>query len=293
MINNILSKIIAHRAGIMLGGAAVGVVVTSILAVKDSKNYEENIHDAECEKDSKLSDEEINEMMISQGFGEFDGNNMPAEFDYLTKKERALIFAKTYWKTGLSMAVTFGLMILSHRSMAKELAATAAALGVIGSKYDDLKKTLKEKYPKEYKKVMEMINQKNAQRKMSEKPFEKEESYDGKKRYYFPLSDQIVFMKPEDFVKVQAFLSSTIGSTMQCTLNEVLDYIHYDLGYKDVHISDVDYIWEFSPDDWVSAQSFPSIEFEYDDILDGDSMVVCQVVRTNNEPEFWYAKEVV
>lgn len=276
MIGNILSKIIAHKAGIMLGGACVGVAVTAVMAAKDRDKHIDNLEEKyeEMEKDPDDT----------------------ADRD-LTKKEQAIIFAKSYWRTGLSMAVTFGLMILSHRSMAKELAATAAALGVMGTKYKEITKTLKEKYPKQYDQVMKMINQKNAQRKISEKPLKKEETYDGRQRYYFPYSDQIVYMKPEDLIKVQAHISSIFGTRLEIHINEILDYIHIDLGYKDVHLCDTDYIWEFTEDDEtmaVETYNFPNIELEYDDILDDDGeSIVCQVVTMSFEPTIYFKGEKV
>ena len=80
-------------------------------------------------------------------------------------------------------------------------------------------------------------------------------------------------------------MSRTIGTEMELYLNDILDYIHIELGYKDVHISDVDYKWSF-PEDSVGDVDFPQIMFEYDDVLDEDkSYVVCQVVTTSYDPE--------
>lgn len=285
MIQQIIGKIVAHKAGIALGAAAVGVVATAVLAAKDARKYDENIDKAELERDLALSDEEVEQMMKEQGIDDV------SFIEYLNKKEKAIIFAKSYWRTGLSMAVTFALMIFSHVSMAKELAATMAALGAIGAKYKDLQAYLKENYPEQYKELMRKLDRKNARERISEKPLKKEETYDGRKRYYFPISDQIVFLKEEDWPKIQHFIDSKLGTDMECYLNEVLDYIHYDLNYKDVHISDVEYKWEFG-EDTVCQEDFPSIIFEYDDVLDDDSsVVVCQVVRTSIEPELDMASE--
>ena len=288
MIQQIISHFIAHKAAYLLTGAAMGIVATAVLAVKDSNKHAETIADFlyDAVDNTDIPEEDKEELI--------DGVIEPKEFykNHKTKTERAIIFAKSYWRTGLSMAVTFGLMILSHVTMVKELAAVSAAFGLVSTKYKDLQGYLKKNFPEQYEEITRKLNRQNARRKISEKGSKKEESYDGRKRYYFPLSDQIVFMKPEDFVKVQAFMSATIGSSMQVTLNEVLDYIHYDLGYKDVHISDIDYIWEFPADESVDADSFPKIEFEYDDVLDNESMVVCQVVRTNIDPDYRYAAEV-
>ena len=236
MIQQILSKIIAHKAGIMLGGAAVGVVVTAVMAAKDAKKHEENIYDAECEKDRQLTDEEINEMMVAQGLGEYTGNNMPEEFDYLTKKERAIIFAKSYWRTGLSMTVTFGLMILSHRTMAKELAATAAALGIMSTKYKELASTLKEKYPDTYKKVMATINKRNARNAIEKSNHAQEEPKDNKHKYYEPITKQVFYATRDQIFDAERYLTDLFLDDGVATIGQLILYLkeHVDkhLKYK-------------------------------------------------------------
>lgn len=278
MIGQIIETIIKHRAGIAIGGAMIGVAVTAVMAAKEKDTWIYNLDEAEADAAEALTDEEFNAICEEQG-----GTEDP---ELLNKRQKAIIFAKSFWKTGLSMAVTFALMIFSHVSMVKEVAVTAAALGALSTKYKDLQLYLKEKYPEQYKEITRRLNRENARKKISEKGFKKEESYDGRKRYYFPLSDQIVFMKTEDMVKVQGFMSRTIGTEQELYLNDILDYIHHDLGYKDVHISDVDYKWAF-PEDSVGDVDFPQIMFEYDDVLDEDkAYVVCQVVTTSYDPEY-------
>lgn len=98
-------------------------------------------------------------------------------------------------------------------------------------------------------------------------------------------------MKPEDLVKVQGFISASMGTEMQVTLNEILDFIHYNLGYKDVHISDKDYIWEFDGDEVVDYDSFPQIEIDYDDILDDNTLVTCQVIQLSVMGEILLPKD--
>ena len=292
MIGNIISQIIAHKAGIAIGGAIIGVAVTAVLATKDKEKHCENTEIAIADKDQSLEDADIVAMMEAQECSPEDiddfveNNELPETFEYLNKKEKLIIFVKSYWRTGLAMAVTIGLMIFSHISMLKEMAAVSAALGVLGTKYKDLQKYLQENYPEQYKEIMRKLDRKNARKAISENGSKKEDGYDGMKRYYFPKSDQIVFMKPEDLISVQGFMSRTIGTNMEVFLNEILDYIHYDLGYKDVHLSDVNYVWAF-PTDAVDEVDFPQIVLEYDDVLDEETQsdVVCQVVTTSYEPD--------
>lgn len=210
MIGNILSKIIAHKAGIMLGGAAVGVVVTAVMAAKDSSEHKINLLCEDADKLTKMNDEE------QEAYLETEDDHYPGEL--LTKKERIVIFAKSYWRTGLSMAVTFGLMILSHRSMAKELAATTAALGLMSTRYNDLKNTLKEKYPEQYDKVMKIIEQKNARRDISKKGLKKEETYDGRNRYYEEFSGQTFFATEAQIKEAECIVNEQTMNTGECNL---------------------------------------------------------------------------
>lgn len=283
MLKEVIGTILKHRAGIAIGGAMIGVAVTAVMATKDIYDFEDNIADTGEEILNDMPDEEYEAYQKDEKTNGWNFHDVVK--NYAKPQEKAIIFAKSFWKTGLAMTVTFALMIFSHVSMAKEIALTTAALGAISTKYKDLQSYLKDKYPEQYEEITRRLNRENARKKISEKGFKKEESYDGRKRYYFPLSDQIVFMKPEDMVKVQGFMSRTIGTEMELYLNDILDYIHNDLGYKDVHISDVDYKWAF-PEDSVGDIDFPQILFEYDDVLDEDkSYVVCQVVTTSFDPE--------
>lgn len=216
MIGNILSKIIAHRAGIMLGGAAVGVVVTSVLAAKDARKYDDEIAIKGEDILENMTDEEYDEYMDCQDENTWRHAHVVKTF--ATKKEQAIIFAKSYWRTGLSMAVTFGLMILSHRSMVKELAATAAALGVMSTKYQELASTLKEKYPEQYNKVMKIIEQKNAGRDISKKGLKKEESYDGRNRYYEEFSGQTFFATEAQIKEAECAINERIINTGESNL---------------------------------------------------------------------------
>ena len=158
MIQQIIGKIIAHRAGIALGGAMVGTVAVAVLAAKDSKKHDSNVLE-ECD----------NIYVEQDGITEEDEELYWKEYykKYCSKKKRAIIFAKSYWRTGMAMAVTFALMVFSHVSMVKEIAATAAALGVVSAKYKDLQSYLKENYPEQYAELTRKINRKNARKKIS------------------------------------------------------------------------------------------------------------------------------
>ena len=201
MIQQIIGKIIAHKAGIILGGAAVGVAVTAIMASKDGRKHQTNLLSADAEKLTELDDDQLYE------YEEIEDHH-PGEL--LNKKEKASIFAKSYWRTGMAMAVTFGLMVLSHRAMVKELAATAAALGLMSSRYKELAETLKEKYPDTYEKITDIIDQKNARKEISEKPFLKEETYDGRYRYYIPQLKKVWFATEKEFMEAREVINEDL-----------------------------------------------------------------------------------
>lgn len=207
MISNIISKVIAHKAGIMLGGACVGVVVTAVMATKDSKKHERNIA---CTIDKKYQDV----------IDDFDTSEEAFASISLSRKEETIIFAKSYWRTGLSMAVTFGLMILSHRSMVKELAATSAALGVLSTKYKDIQSYLKNEYPEVYEKINEKIKLDRMQNALSkDNPPKKIE---GKTRYYDVFTDQVFYATEADVLKAECKVNKSMLNNNEATYYDFL-----------------------------------------------------------------------
>lgn len=234
MIQQILSKIIAHKAGIMLGGAAVGVVVTAVLAAKDARKYDDEIAIKGEDILENMTDKEYDEYMDCQDENTWRHAHVVKTF--ATKKERAIIFAKSYWRTGLSMAVTFGLMILSHRSMVKELAATAAALGVMSTKYQELASTLKEKYPDTYNKVMTTINKRNARNAIEKDKHAQKEPKDDKHKYYEPITKQVFYATRDQIFDAERYLTDLFLDDGVATIGQLILYLkeHVDkhLKYK-------------------------------------------------------------
>lgn len=211
MLQQIIGQIVAHKAGIAIGAAMAGVVVTAVMAAKDSKKHEGQITDYIIDRIEEAETPEEKDELLEVDTLEFYKANV-------TKKDRAIIFAKSYWRTGLSMAVTFGLMVFSHVSMVKELAATAAALGVMSTKYKELAKTLKEKYPDTYEKVTKLIDQKNIRKEISKKGLKKEESYDGRKRYYEEFSNQIFYATEAQIKEAECVVNERVINTGECNL---------------------------------------------------------------------------
>ena len=210
MIQQIIGKIIAHKAGIALGGAMVGVAVTAIVAAKDSRKHEQEITDFMIDQIEEAETEE-------ERYNLYELDAIEYYKEHKTKKERAIIFTKSYWRTGMAMAVTFALMIFSHRSMAKEIAATTAALGVVSAKYKELDAALKEKYPDVHEKVHKLIDERNIRKKLSDKTI-KEESYDGRNRYYEEFSQQVFFATEAQIKEAECELNERLINTGECNL---------------------------------------------------------------------------
>jgi len=212
MINNIISKVIAHKAGIMLGGACVGVVVTAVMATKDKTKHERNIS---CTIDERYQEVKDDFDTSEEAFASID----------ISRKEETIIFAKSYWRTGLSMAVTFGLMILAHRSMVKELAATSAALGVLSAKYKDLQSYLKTEYPEVYEKINEKIKLDRMQNALSKDNTPKIE---GKTRYYDVFTDQVFYATEADVLKAECKVNKCILNNNEATYYDFLKALPKD-----------------------------------------------------------------
>ncbi len=208
MLEQIISKVIAHRAGIMLGGAAVGVVATAILAAKDSSKHHMEVEFKVMDLEDDITVPEEDREAIEN----FEMSVPDAYQKYVSKKERAIIFAKSYWRTGMAMAVTFGLMVLSHHTMVKEIAATSAALGIMTSKYKELDATLKERYPEAHKKIHKIIDERNARKELSNKELIKKETYDGRQRYYDPWSKQIFYATDAQIKEAECTVNESMAN---------------------------------------------------------------------------------
>ena len=232
MLSNIISAIIAHKAALMLGTAAVGVVSTAVVATKDKDKYVDNVYD----EVANLEDEEISEEVLEALTDDVNvlpyGTVKEAYKKCVSKKRRAIIFLKSYWRTGLLIFLTVALMLLSHISMAKELAATAAALGIATSKYNELKDALKEKYPDTYQKIEQYLNEKNIRKGFSEKESLVEGTYDGRDKYFEPWSCQIFFAKEAEVKDAECTINERIMNTGGATLFDYLATFPSSSGIK-------------------------------------------------------------
>lgn len=259
--------------------ACLGVGVTAFLSAKRTGKYKYIRYEIASKKWNDMDEDEFYERKDD------------TFYSVLTKKDKAIIFGKSHWPTLVSGFLTCGCIVGAQILDIEELVALGGVAAAATCKYNDAMNYIREKYPDEYAEVKRYVDGEAAKRAIKKKPEYKEETYDGRKRYYFPKSDQVVFMKPEDLIAVQGFISSTFGTRLEVHINEILDFIHQDLGYKDVHLCDTDYIWEFTEDDEtlsVETYNFPNIELEYDDILDDDGeSIVCQVVTLSIEPRVY------
>ena len=189
-MKKLLSKILANKAGIAMGLAVVGVGIVAVAATYDAKDYEEAKE--EMPKDA-------------------------------TKADKAVCFAKNHWRTGISIIGTVGLMALSHASMVKELAGATAAVAVAVGKKDEIENYFRKNYPEEYKKFKETVNKENIQKIFKEHPeYKKEETYDGRQRYYDPWSDQIFFATEAECLEAQKEVNKRLFNEGEATLHNFL-----------------------------------------------------------------------
>lgn len=131
-------------------------------------------------------------------------NKKKSETEPENKLDEAKEFGKTYWKTMAVGSLTIGCIAGSHILSAKQILALTGAMGVLSKEVKDIQKYLKKNYPEEYDKMMKEIT------KPSKKEFVKEETYDGRTKYYEPVSEQFFFAKPEQVKELECFINKSI-----------------------------------------------------------------------------------
>ena len=214
---------------LLTGLGAIGVVVTAVLAVKNYDIYKENIADAEHEKDSAMSDEDFNNLMVEQGVTD------PSEVEYLTKKEKAVIFAKSCYPALIAGLVTEGCIVGAQVLDIQEIAALTGLVGITTAKYKDLTRYLQEHYPEQYKEAMDFINVNKAKEKLS--TYKKEETYDGRYKLYEPNTQQVIFskLKPEEVAdKSSNFINSGLLNDQIVSLFDYVDNLRKITGDKNI-----------------------------------------------------------
>lgn len=252
--------------------ACIGVGVTAFLSAKRTKAHKDIRHETALKKWESMNN------------AEFDKKKDDDYYSVLTKKDEAIIFVKSQWPALVSGAVTCGCIVGAQVLDITEIAAIGGVAAAATYKYNDAMNYIREKYPDEYEEVKRYINGEAAKRAIAEEPKKKQESYDGRQRYYLPLSEQLVYLYPEDVARIQWFINATIGTEMEVHINDILDFIRYDLGYKDVHLCRTDYIWQFG-EDCVGREDFPEIVISYDDVPDETGeKIACKVISITPDP---------
>ena len=252
--------------------AVIGVGITAYLAHKRSYIYDEKKQDVISKKWNDMNDEEFEENKDKNGD------------ELLSNKDRAVIFLQSEWPTLLSGTVTTACIAGAQILDLKDIIGLSAGLAAVTYKYNDAMNYIQNNFPEQYKSVKKFVDGEAAKRAIANEKPHKEETYDGRQRYYLPLSEQIVYLYPEDLVKIQWFINATIGTEMEIHINDILDFIRYNLNCKDVHLCRKDYIWQFG-EDCVGIDNFPEITIDWDDVPDEDGIkVTCKVLRLSYEP---------
>lgn len=198
-MKKLLSKLLAHKAGIAMGLAVVGVGIVAVAATYDAKEYEE-------------AKEE-----------------MPID---ATKADKAWCFAKNHWRTGISIIGTVGLMALSHASMVKELAAVTGGFAVLSAKYDEIDGYFKKNHPKEYAEFKKKVNIENIKKAFTEHPEMTKEPEDNRNLYYEPWSCQLFRATSEEEKDARIFLNEQLFNTGEATLFDYLASFPSSSGIK-------------------------------------------------------------
>lgn len=184
-----------------------------------------------------------------------------------------IIFAKTYAPAIIAGLTTCGCIIGAEKINLTDIAILGTALTGLRLKYNDAMDYLKREYPEIYGDVKRYVDTHEAMRKIKAIPEstirDQTENPDGTFNYYFPWTEQLLAMDPDDMVKVQHFIDARIGTEMSVCVNEILDYIHR-LGYTDVRFADQENndTFEFDADEWIDEDSFPELNWNYFDVPD-------------------------
>ena len=219
MFKKLGQVIFKNRAGLMMLGAGIGVGAVAFFAVKDHEEYKENINEylKNVPDDEIVNDKEDEAGDVKvESFTDFYHN-------HVCLKRRAIIFAKSHWRTGIAILGTELLMIFSHRSMAKQLAAVTGAMAILTSNYKEIDEYFKKNYPKEYSEFKKKVNKENIQKIFKEQPeMVKREPEDNRNRYYDPWSCQMFYATSEEEKEARLFINEQVFNTGAATLFDYL-----------------------------------------------------------------------
>lgn len=253
--------------------ACIGVGLTAFIADKRRYILDQKKSDRAAAKWDEMSEEEF-----------FDKIDKVCDEELLTFKDKAVIFLQAEWPTLLSGALTCGCIAGAQVLDIQEIAMFAGLAAGAAYKYKDVMNYIREHFPESYEEVKKHVNMEAAKRAIADEPKKLEGSYDGRQRYYLPLSEQLVYLHSEDLPRIQWFINATIGTEMEVHINDILDFIRYDLGYKDVHLCRTNYVWKFG-EDCVGREDFPEIIIGYDDVPDETGeKIACKVLSISNDP---------
>lgn len=164
---------------------AIGVGVTAVLSSKNAISYE-------------IVKKELNEDA--------------------SKLDKTKAFAKAYWPTVLAGSLTIGCIVGSQVLNVKEIAAATTAVGVVGAKYNELCKELKEKHPDIYKEVQEDIRERHIKEEFEKNPGVRLD----RKPYYLAWSDQLFWATEAEVLQSECYLNEVMMNTGEATL---YDYV--------------------------------------------------------------------
>lgn len=216
LFSKVASAIAKRSPGILAGAAVGGFFVATYIAIKETPKANLAIDNATTAKGEDLS-----------------------------VKEKAVIYAKSYWKPVAIMVVSTLAVVASVRAGAKKRAALEAALAITTSTLTTQSDKIIEKYGKE---AFEALQASVAKDRISAKPQDNKlptktnDTQEGITIYHDAYTGVEFETTPTRIIEGVSEANKLIRRNDELTINEFFDCIstkHYDDGMLPRHIGDI------------------------------------------------------
>lgn len=230
-----------------------GFVTAAVMIVKDTRKAEPIF---------KKHEEEIKNVKEKKDKGEIDGKKA-GELYFKVYRDSARDLAKTYWREGLIIAASTGLVISTTHSLAKNLSSTTAALAALDGKFKKAEERTTEKYGKEvadeifYGIKKEMTTSKQIDPETGEETEVTEENFVYDKDEY-PLFTLRFDKRSDEYEKnnhvyninwirdAERIFANNAKAGLFVLYNDIVDYFGYDKVRDEYHMD-----WGYGPGDTI------------------------------------------
>lgn len=184
---------------------AVGLILTSVLAVKCKEDYDEAIEQVDAES--------------------------------LSNGDKAWIAVKSFAPAIIAGAATETANITAQVIDIKEIIALTGLVSVGAAKYKSLVSYLKKHYPEQYKEAMDYINREHAEKELNE--FRKKHPKNSDHRYLMrePITEQIFWSKlnPDALAdKASIFINQSLNTDFIVSVFDYVDFLKKASGSKEL-----------------------------------------------------------